>query len=73
MILNQRQAQCVHEWAGYDFKIIYQPGSENVKPDALSQRSKFHAKTEGGSAEENKSSLSTVFWDLFSGWLRGKK
>jgi hypothetical protein len=36
-VLNHRQARWSQELAGYDFKIVYRPGSKNGKPDALSR------------------------------------
>jgi hypothetical protein len=37
-VLNWRQARWAQELAGYDFKIVYHPGTQNGKPDALSRR-----------------------------------
>ena len=53
-ILNRRQAWWVQELAGYNFKIFYQPGSANSKPDSLSRHSEYHPKKAGDSIEENE-------------------
>jgi len=36
-VLNRRQARWAQELAGIDFRIYYQPGTQNRKPDALSR------------------------------------
>lgn len=53
-VLNRRQARWAQELAGYDFKIIYRPGSQNGKPDALSRRPEYRPQKGGGSIEENE-------------------
>jgi len=53
-VLNQRQARWAPELAGYDFKIVYRPGIQNGKPNALSRRPEYHPLKGGGSAEENE-------------------
>jgi hypothetical protein len=50
-VLNRRQARWAQELAGYDFKIIYRPGTQNGKPDALSRRSEYRPRKGGGSAK----------------------
>jgi transposase InsO family protein len=40
-ILNRRQARWAQDLAEFDFKIIYRPGPQNGKADALSRRSEF--------------------------------
>ena len=37
-VLNRRQAQWVDYLSLFDFKIVYRPGRENGKADALSRR-----------------------------------
>jgi len=46
-VLNRRQAQWAQELVGIDFKIYYQPGTQNGKPDALSRRSEYHPEKGG--------------------------
>jgi len=53
-VLNRRQARWAQELAGYDFKIVYRPGTENGKSDALSRRLEYPLLKGGGSAEENE-------------------
>jgi len=48
-VLNRRQARWAQELAGINFKIYYQPGTQNGKPDALSRRSEY--RTEKGGVE----------------------
>jgi len=52
-ILNRRQAGWEQELAGYDFKILYHPGSANGRPNALSKRSEYHWRSRAGRIEEN--------------------
>jgi hypothetical protein len=52
-VLNRRQARWAQELAGYDFKIVYCPGSKNGKPDALSRRSEYRPRR-GGTAESDE-------------------
>ena len=40
-VLNWRQACWAQELAGIDFRIYYQPDTQNGKPDALSRRSEY--------------------------------
>jgi hypothetical protein len=50
------------ELAGYDFKIIYQPESQNRKPDTSSRCSEYRPK-KGGMAEDNKNQpIAIVLW-----------
>ena len=53
-VLNRRQARWAQELAGYDFKIVYRPGTQNGKPDALSRRPEYRPLKGGGSVEENE-------------------
>jgi transposase InsO family protein len=53
-VLNRRQARWAQELAGYDFKIIYRPGTSNGKSDALSRRPEYRPDKGGGSAENNE-------------------
>jgi hypothetical protein len=46
-VLNRRQARWAQELAAYDFKIVYRPGSQNGKPDALSRRLEYRPEKEG--------------------------
>jgi len=50
-VLNRRQARWAQELAGIDFKIFFQPGFQNGKPDALSRRSEYHPE-KGGSEDQ---------------------
>ena len=45
--LNRRQARWALELDWFDFKIIYQPGTQNTKSDALSRRAE-HRPEKGG-------------------------
>jgi len=38
-LLSRRQARCAQEIAQYDFKILFRPGKDNGKADALTRRS----------------------------------
>ncbi len=51
--LNQRQARWSLKLADYDFVIVYRPGKEAVKPDALSRRDE-HLVTERERQENAK-------------------
>jgi hypothetical protein len=53
-VLNRRQARWAQELAGYDFKIVYRPGTQNGKPDALSRWLEYRPLKGGDSAEENE-------------------
>ena len=53
-VLNRRQARWAQELTGYDFKIVYRPGTQNGKADALSKRPEYRPLKGGGSAEENE-------------------
>ena len=46
-VLNRRQARWAQELAGYDFKIFFRPGKQNVKADYLSRRPGDRPKEEG--------------------------
>ena len=46
-VLNRRQARWAQELAGIDFRIYYQPGLQNGKPDALSRRSEYRPEKGG--------------------------
>jgi len=48
---NRRQARWAQELAGIDFKIYYQPGTKNGKPDALSRHSEYCSE-KGGSESQ---------------------
>jgi len=50
-ILNRRQARWAQELAGIDFRIYYQPGNRNGKPDALSRRLEYRPE-KGGSENQ---------------------
>jgi len=39
---NQRQIRWAQLLASFNFKIIYRPGSQSGKPDALSRRPEYH-------------------------------
>jgi len=41
IVLNRQQARWVQELAGIDFRIYYQPGMQNRKPDVLSRHSEY--------------------------------
>ena len=60
-ILNRRQAHWAQELAGYDFKIFYQPGSANGKPDALTRRLEYRPKKGEVVLKKTKISLSIAF------------
>jgi hypothetical protein len=47
-VLNRCQARWAQELAGVDSKILYGPGKQNGKPDALSRHSEFHPEKGGG-------------------------
>jgi hypothetical protein len=53
-VLNWRQARWAQELTGYDFKIVYRPGTQNRKPDALSRWLEYCPLKWVGSAEENE-------------------
>jgi hypothetical protein len=38
-LLNRRQAKLSEFLSGFNFKIIYRPGKQGAKPDALTRRS----------------------------------
>ena len=38
-LLSRRQARWAQELAQYDFKIVFKPGTQNGKADALTRRS----------------------------------
>ena len=40
--LNRRQGRWALELHGFDFQIIYRPGTQNTKPDALSRHVEHH-------------------------------
>ena len=44
-ILNQRQARWSTFLADYDFEIVFHPGAQHGKEDALSRRSEFEIPT----------------------------
>ena len=46
-VLNRRQARWAQELAGYDFRIFFRPGRQNVKADYLSRRPE-HRLEKGG-------------------------
>ena len=46
-VLNHRQARWAQELAGYDFKIFFRPGTQNIKADYLSGRPEFRLEKEG--------------------------
>jgi len=46
-VLNRRQAGWAQELAGINFRIYYQPGMKNGKPDALSRRSEYRPEKGG--------------------------
>jgi len=46
-VLNRRQARWAQELAGIDFRIYYQPGAQNGKPDALSRCSEYRPENRG--------------------------
>jgi len=50
-VLNRWQARWAQELSGINFRIYYQPGSRNGKPDALSRRSEYHPE-KGGSENQ---------------------
>jgi len=52
-VLNRRQARWAQELAGYDFKIVYRPGVQNGKPDALSRRLEYRPR-KGDVPEDNE-------------------
>lgn len=47
-ILNRRQARWAQELAGFDFKIYFRPGNQNMKADYLSRRPELRPAKEGG-------------------------
>jgi hypothetical protein len=47
-VLNRRQVRWAKELPAYGFKIVYHPGSQNGKPDALSQRPEYRPEKAGG-------------------------
>jgi hypothetical protein len=47
-VLNRHQARWAQELTGVDFKILYRPGKQNGKPDALSRHSEFRPEKGGG-------------------------
>jgi len=53
-VLNQCQARWAQKLTGYNFKIVYRPGTQNGKPDALSRLPEYHPLKGGGCAEENE-------------------
>jgi len=55
-VLNRRQARWAQELTSIDFRIYYQPGTQNGKPDALSRRSEY--RPEKGGVENQ--TISTV-------------
>ena len=53
-VLNRRQARWVQELAGYDFKIVFRPGTQNGKPYAQSRQLEYRPLKGGDSTEENE-------------------
>jgi len=53
-VLNWRQARWTQLLAGYEFKIVYRPGTQNGKPDVLSRWLEYHPLKGEGSTEENE-------------------
>src|ERR1035438_3729240 len=49
-VLNRRQARWSELLAGYDFTIVYHPGSAMGKPDAMSRHHNF---SEGSKASQS--------------------
>ena len=47
-LLSRRQARWAQELAQYDFKIMFRPGTQNGKADALTRRSGDLPKEEDG-------------------------
>jgi hypothetical protein len=56
---NGRQARWAEELAEIDFKIIYRPGKQGGKPDALTRRTQDRPPKEGG--EESQKTLDPLF------------
>src|SRR5690606_12308326 len=56
-ILNRRQARWAIKLAPFDFKIIYRPGTQNTRADALSRRSEFAPKEGDALAKQPIQSL----------------
>ena len=46
-VLNQWQARWIQELTGINFRIYYQPGTQNGKPDALSRHSEYRPEKGG--------------------------
>jgi len=46
-VLNRWQARWIQELAGINFRIYYQPGTQNGKPDALSRHSEYRPEKGG--------------------------
>jgi len=61
-VLNRRQARWAQELASIDFKIIYRPGTQNGKPDALSRHSEYRP---GKGKVENQPITSVLGRDNF--------
>jgi hypothetical protein len=69
-VLNRRQARWAQELAGIDFKIYYQPGSQNGKPEALSRRSEYRPE-KGGS--ENQPITTVLHQKHFASSIQDEK
>src|SRR5690554_3038909 len=52
-MLNRRQARWMEEMSELNFKIIYPPGSQGGKPDALTRRTQDRPPKEGGEDSKN--------------------
>ncbi|CAD6970757.1 unnamed protein product, partial [Tilletia controversa] len=52
-LLNRRQARWSMKLTEYDFKIIYRPGHQGGKPDALTRRPDYHPGTAAHHFAEN--------------------
>ena len=51
-VLNRRQARWAQELAGYDFRIFFRPGKQNVKADYLSRRPEYRLEKGGDGTPE---------------------
>ena len=60
-VLNRRQARWAQELAGYDFRIFFRPGRQNVKADYLSRHQEHRLEKEGDRKPETIYKLENLY------------
>jgi len=53
-VLNRCQPRWAQELVGYDLKIVYQPGTQNGKPDVLSRWPEYRPLKGGGRTDKTR-------------------